>query len=406
MVPDSNRKWWVLSGALLIFASGLVLAIACYVHYLRDDSDLIAVDARAQRLGIPQMAVSQVISSSQEQAALSAADAEVNRLKDFQLCTLQILSVKRAFATSRTDYQEYLPKVRSLVDSWGETSCARCESDIDALVDHPIITSDRLYGPAIPRWPIAYFLALRLWTAQRQQVSERELRLARYLLTLDPFSVSQMSWEGLSFLTCRLDELDFHRGEISGVFQRLADGLPNSMRCYLSMSYVRLTASARQGGMSGMRDLGRFPGWIDSSLPVASWEVRHWRAPVLQHWIDTYAALDCASSSAAAARAPQSPQSSLFALGRSACDLRQYQQFSERACKTLVMIQAIQARVDGKPMPHDPFAPADQRLRSRIMGDGTFFYSIGRDGIDNGGHEGDLAIFQAWTSPISLPPRR
>jgi hypothetical protein len=406
MIADSNRKWWVLSAALLILASGLVLAIACYMHYLRDDSDLIAVDARAQRLGIPQMAASQVISSTQEQAALSAADADVNRLKNFDLCMPRIMTQMWAFSTSRTDYQENLPNVRNLVDSWGALTCARIESDIDALAEHPIITSDALYSPTDGRWPISAFLAIRLMSAQPQQVSERELRLARYLLTFDPVSVGRMAWDELSYLTCRLDEVDSHRGEISRVLQRFADNLPGSMRCYLAMSYRHRMASARQEGITGMRALGAFPGWIDSSLPLASWEVRRWRAPVLQHWIDTFTTLDCAAASAASARAMQSAQSSLFALGRSAYDLRQYQEFSERACKTLVMIQAIQARVDGKPMPHDPFAPANQRLRSRIMGDCILFYSIGRDGIDNGGRQGDLPILHAWTSSKSLPPVR
>ncbi len=235
---------------------------------------------------------------------------------------------------------------------------------------------------------------------------DRERRLARFLLTLDPFTEHYWAIPALRLLNVRLAEMPQGDPASAELVKRIADRLLSDMQFYAA---VQFTVAREKLSVPSIRavDWFGYPSYIEDNPLVASWDVRRWRSLLLSDWIDLHEDLHDLDSCIQAAKLPWSPPRVplvIECLARSPLGIVHSE--SLRYCQTMMLARLVESKLRHATRTVDVFDPAGLPLRCKESKGGLITYSVGVDGIDGGGEWGfqkDLFLCLEPAVPAPIP---
>ena len=398
--PRSSRarSWWLLGAALLLL---LLLTIGAGLWWYRDDSDLTAVRAEAQKRGIP---------SAWEDSGLVLADAERIALWNRIAGLVKILGSyqdKFGYKYNAPKFALFLPLPDDLVAYHAGLDAQRIEELmglLDQLGDQPLILHRVLnFDTSLPEITVARgllrFLHERIAIAAVSEVpllSRRALALCRSYsgtgrLIQHLFHVSIV--EGaLGAITSRLKDLQQTDPNIADAVLATTQDLPAEFIPALKGQFLCLLATfSERRADSALSEYSRANWYIPLVVRYGRRDVLIRQLDAIDHLqhLDLTGALVWTQAYGAAFEHANSWIPNPIHLLHQLSD-PPYGMIITMAQRTSLRGRLLAAELRGQPWPEDVFDPTHHPLRrierdSKIMG----AYSVGSDGIDAGGKADD-----------------
>ena len=381
----SRRRVIGMLGAVIVCSVSFIL----YARYLLDDSDLVSVAIRAERLGVHRWASQAGVGETVRMHAFRALVRKIKALKGFDL--LENVSVASLLVDAQGSvpkderlhtYRQMMEQNRAIMGAWDESVCSQLEASVDALSDQEML-SDHEYWMA--QRVLDIFLRARFLMADPSHVSRCSWRYVQSLRLADERTkLAAASWR-FQALSMRAHELMDYRTDIATFVQKVAEDIPNVLSHDIALNFEIAYSEAQVPGVTSLEELTSWGGepW-ERRFVMAAGEVRHWRSAVLNHYLDDFEGLKDYASYVFMAAHPQAFHGGYMTMQLKARNDVAMEYYARQAVVPILFARSLAADLRHETQPDDPFAPAGTPLRTKILNGWRISYSIGPNGVDDG----------------------
>jgi hypothetical protein len=207
-------------------------------------------------------------------------------------------------------------------------------------------------------------------------VRECAVRLARYLQSLGPCQSNEAGDEGLNLLGMSLNRLTGDQSVIKVALQGMVDRCLFDARWEISSESLAMAGCLQEASLQTLHLVADLYNYEDHEI-VAAWEAPHWRYAYLQNYLSCFTALQllqgCLDTEMAHPDIMQNHQS----LPEMAVGGWPIAYHARLVIRRFLLLRLLQARLQGAPLPADPFSSLGRPLQIHTTDGWQTIFSIG-----------------------------